>query len=644
MKAPTLFIKITRAIVLLVIFYVLMIKAATSKEELVVVDINGENVTMSKSQRDNLMQRSQDALKRLKAKEELLNGPAYTHQRLKDLDEKTKKELDKKIKQIDEIYNDFINNKDAILLLLTGKEEVKRQPGESPREFQARKDQFLQMFIIESYNIGIAMQYAHKVKKLDILSLELQQKMMMHNSCDEMIIQDCEKRGGFFVYECIRNSKKCDQDYFDRRRVSSIPRSNSHGSKLNAVIDVIDILGDIDKVDYASDGYTALMRAAVKNNVKKIEALVTQGANINFKTAIKGEIAIKGKTALMVAAERKQLNAISALIKHGANMDIKNSNGESALFYAKNDFNVFKTLVDNGADIESRNKQGQTVLFNFLENSSNKKHALQRIKIIKYLIKIEVNLDAKDNKGMTPLLYAVGEKNKEAVEIIIESGADANVVDDKGNTALHIIAVNSKRLALLDPFMKLIYDEFGNVVYGNVENSYVITDYLIKQGVNVDIQNNMGVTALMNAVNYEAVYVVDALIDNNANVNLTLNDLESGPKTALQGADSDVLALKIINHPLFDVNLKHHQQALNLLITHRMLEAADALIEKGVDVNVRGVYTRTPLISAVMVNEEAYIRKLLALGADKELADMNNRTALNYAKQYGHGHLYHLLE
>ena len=652
MTMSTLFKNVTRVIVFSVLVYAAwqvylfkygvaynqdkehikkVVQSAIFKEEIVTVPINGVDVSMTKSNYDLLMQRQLDISKKLKSQEAALEDPSSIPKRLEALDTKTKKDFDTKITNIEQAYNDFINDKDEIFRLLSGLNKIERQPGESPREFQSRKEQSLISPVMMEYKLSNVIRYANKTKDLDILSLNVHQKTIMLNSCSEMMAKQCEQEGGFFVYECIKSKKSsCSSKYFNKSRVGSNLRHNSYGPEFNSVFEAIDILGDINKVDYAGDGYTSLMRASAKNDIQRVESLINLGANIDFTTADSGE------SALMVAVKNEQLNVVSFLIKTGANLNVKNSKGETALFYASGNPDILELLVTNGADIESRNNQGQTVLFYVLKPSSYKDDFSKHRKGLEYLIANDVSLEVKDNKGLTPFLYAVATSDLDLITLILNAGADLNAVNDEGKNALYFVARNKTT--------RIFSAEVNSSEYSNKNYAYVMTDYLINQGVNIDRQNDYGDTPLMTAVFYENAGAVDALLANNADVNIVKDDSVIGPKCALQKAKTDAFALKIINHPRFDVSLKHNQQPLGNFIDHSMNAAAEALIAKGADVNAPSYNNLTPLMYAVMMGNDQYVQRLLSLGADKSIISTKGYTALSLAKRRGYHDIINMLE
>jgi len=74
-------------------------------------------------------------------------------------------------------------------------------------------------------------------------------------------------------------------------------------------------------------------------------------------------------------------------------------------------------------------------LMDILSSESNsdiiKKEAFEILK------KEDIDLDAKDIEGKTPLMYAVFNNDTEVIEAIIKRDVDVNSVDSVGRTALH---------------------------------------------------------------------------------------------------------------------------------------------------------------------------------------------------------------
>ena len=109
-----------------------------------------------------------------------------------------------------------------------------------------------------------------------------------------------------------------------------------------------------------------------------------------------------------------------------------------------------------------------------------------------FLQKDDVKINAKNKQGYTPLILAARFGLNEAVNIILDAGADVDRINNYGNTALSFAA----RFGLSD-----------------------IVQSLLDCGANVNLPNNIGNTPLIRASHFGHAIVVKALIGARADVN-----------------------------------------------------------------------------------------------------------------------------
>ena len=57
--------------------------------------------------------------------------------------------------------------------------------------------------------------------------------------------------------------------------------------------------------------------------------------------------------------------------------------------------------------------------------------------VVRHLIELGVDVNAKDRRRWTPLHFAARTKNPAVVKLLLEAGADVNATDDEGITPLH---------------------------------------------------------------------------------------------------------------------------------------------------------------------------------------------------------------
>ena len=127
---------------------------------------------------------------------------------------------------------------------------------------------------------------------------------------------------------------------------------------------------------------------------------------------------------------------------------------------------------------------------------------------------------------------------------------------------------------------------------------------LVKQGADVNCTNEWGLTPLMLAAQYNIhVVVLKALLK--------------------EGAD------------LFAIEPKYRSNALHLASnTCSNPKIIEALVEAGADINARNYLGETPLIMAVLSNDNTRIfSQLLASGADTSICDWQGHNVMEYARR-----------
>ena len=57
--------------------------------------------------------------------------------------------------------------------------------------------------------------------------------------------------------------------------------------------------------------------------------------------------------------------------------------------------------------------------------------------VVRHLIELAVDVNARDRRRWTPLHFAARTKNPALIKLLLEAGADVNATDDEGITPLH---------------------------------------------------------------------------------------------------------------------------------------------------------------------------------------------------------------
>ena len=194
----------------------------------------------------------------------------------------------------------------------------------------------------------------------------------------------------------------------------------------------------------ASDeqGMTPIILAAIQwggDHVACLQLLLDAGAEVNARKK-------DGLTALMIASGAGDADGVERLLLAGADVNARrDSDGLNALTLASlgGFTEIVKLLIVGGADLEARDMRGRTALMaasegdivpfyaEDMEGLPNGGHALivraQReamaahTEVVRMLLDLGADANAKDNRGWTSLRYAVD--RAEIARVLIEAGA-----------------------------------------------------------------------------------------------------------------------------------------------------------------------------------------------------------------------------
>ncbi|MBU8932900.1 MAG: ankyrin repeat domain-containing protein [candidate division Zixibacteria bacterium] len=253
-------------------------------------------------------------------------------------------------------------------------------------------------------------------------------------------------------------------------------------------------------------GNTAITFAAIGGSTEMIELLIEEGADIHV---INGE----GATPLTFAAGRGRTDAVRLLLAKGADATIRNNQGQTIAFgvAARGHTDMLRLLVDNGADLLVSDSSGGTILHEAaisgsvvtvdylldagadpdLTNdfgatplifSSWRSH----VDVARTLLEKGANPDIINTNGMTALHNSVKEGSVEMCQVLLTNGANASLPNLKtGGTPLH---------------------------YACTKGYLNIVELLVSSGADLTVKDNKGLTPLHYAGKYGHRTVADLLL------------------------------------------------------------------------------------------------------------------------------------
>uniref|UniRef100_A0A8C5ER53 E3 ubiquitin-protein ligase MIB2 n=1 Tax=Gouania willdenowi TaxID=441366 RepID=A0A8C5ER53_GOUWI len=249
-----------------------------------------------------------------------------------------------------------------------------------------------------------------------------------------------------------------------------------------------------DKVDIKNQGKTALQVAAHQGHMEVVKALLQANSSIEVKDE-------DGDTALHYTAFGNQADIARFLLSKGANVNLLNNSMCTALHIAVNKgfTDVVRVLTEHSADVNLQDSYGDTPLhdaiakdfrsiieilivvpnidftqqnhrgFNLLHHAALKGNKLATEKILaraRQLVDVKkddgfsalhlaalnnhqdvaeilikegrCDINIRNNRNQTPLQLAVTQGHTDLVQLLVTEGADVNMEDEDGDTAMHV--------------------------------------------------------------------------------------------------------------------------------------------------------------------------------------------------------------
>jgi ankyrin repeat protein len=368
-------------------------------------------------------------------------------------------------------------------------------------------------------------------------------------------------------------------------------------------------------------GITPLSLAATNGNAVITRALIKAGAGVNAAGP-------DGETVLMTAARAGNPDVVTALLEKGASANVAESwQGQTALMWAasENHGAAIKALAAHGADLNVRSKELNFPEYRYETNGmavfqlpkggwtalmyAARQNAMDAAAA---LADVHADLNATTKQeGTTALQIAVINIHYDLANLLLEKGADPNVVDNSGMTALYAavdMRAPANMLTRPEPKLHDKLDAIGIVksllAHGANPNIQLKKPIIGRhQNLVGDGQLTEGSTALARAAKASDIALMKVLLDGGADATLTLANRSTTAILAAGGQAREPEAL----------------------------EAVKLLVDHGVDVNAFNTNGQTIVHIAAQRGQNSMIEYLASKGAKLDRRDKQGRTPLDLA-------------
>ncbi len=256
--------------------------------------------------------------------------------------------------------------------------------------------------------------------------------------------------------------------------------------------------------------YPDLLLAVIANSTVLTERFLSGGSNTEAK------LQSDGSTALMQASKIGNSSIVKKLLSSGASVNAIDHDGWTPLMYASYSAKpeISSILLAASADPSVVSREGKTALLLAATRGDSE--------TVRLLIACGVDVNAQDAYGKTPLMAAAAAKSSKAVNLLVDANADVNIRNERRQTALIMATTDDA--------------EF-------MPGDFHCVRILLERGAEVNVSDENGWTALMGVAYYGDLRLAQLLLQHGAAVNARDEDGRTPVNLAIQTGKTDIANL-----------------------------------------------------------------------------------------------------
>ncbi|XP_067678573.1 ankyrin-1-like [Haliotis asinina] len=505
---------------------------------------------------------------------------------------------------------------------------------------------------------------------------------------------ECVQDSFIYAY-CPRSSEEFNRD--------SLSCELNSASKTGDIRKVKEILsqGHVDIDCKGRIGRTPVMWAAGEGHKEVVDLLMSRGANLSItdgfgltilhSACLGGDVDLVknvisqnmldingrvhcGRTAVMMAAENRHRDVVKLLVDKGADVSVVDETGDNIIHCAcrGGDVGVVKYILSKSmVDVDRRGSNKMTPIMvaknykhrevvdllvskwpdgslKYYKHRSILQSACQKgnIDMVKFILSQNtVSINTGWKATITPIMIAAEMGHKEVVKLLVSSGADVSLADNKGDNILHYTCqgghteivkyilsqnmsdINSRGFQKMSPLMRA-------ALMGHRE----VMKLLVSKGADVLQLDQGGDNILHYACQGGHIETVEYILSQN------MSDINSRGFQKMS--------------PLMRAALMGHREVMKLLVSKGAdvlqldqggdnilhyacqgghIETVEYILSQNMsDINSRGFQKMSPLMRAALMGHREVMKLLVSKGADVLQLDQGGDNILHYACRRGH--------
>ena len=387
-----------------------------------------------------------------------------------------------------------------------------------------------------------------------------------------------------------------------------------------------------------------IFEAIKSDNAEEISSLLREGVNVDVRDK-------EGKSPLIHAAFKGNTTIVGILLEGKADVNIQDNNGNTALMLAG--FKEFTEALNKasslGFDDCKTNCKAQLRVLLFSHVQKMKKSGI-REELVTLLLRHGADPNIQERSGQTALIYAAIYGFDRVVEILLKNNALVNVQDESGATPIMYAASIDHEGVDTES-----WDALGTTI-----------EILLKNGASLDTKNNKGKTALMiaeqvgndrfleklqiynentewlEAVKSNDTNEVNLLLENGVNIDAQDKDGKTALIHAALSGNTFMVDLLLSSNASVDIQDSYGHTAMGLAgfgeldkdVTDESFEGFQCFITNCSEGNGEDFLTGLKRIKKIG-KRYTLVKILMMHGANPDIKDNSGKTALGVNAAFG---------